>query len=45
MVFRRDCADADAKPGVSGIQQRQMKKMKASGKENKIMSDIEINVS
>jgi len=43
--FRRACVDADVKPGVNGIHQHQKKKMKADGKENMSMKDIEINVS
>jgi len=45
MDFRRACVDADVKPGVNGIHRHQRQKMKAGGKENKIMTDIEINAS
>ena len=45
MVPHRGCADVDAKPGVPGIALHQKEKMKAGGKENRIMKDIKINVS
>ena len=43
--FHRGYADADAKPGVHGILQHQKKKMKAAGKENRIMKNINMSVS
>jgi len=45
MVFRRGCVDVDVKPGANGIQQHRKKKMRAGGKENRSMKNIEINVS